>query len=84
MKYRTRRFITEPERKMIFERWVKGESQYSTCTLARFLEPLAMLDIALVTTYFDSHYSANGNSWRKGSFIHDQYSRFESELSAAV
>ena len=29
MKYPTRRFITEPERQMIFDRWFKGESQYS-------------------------------------------------------
>ena len=25
----TRRFITEPERQQIFDRWFKGESQYS-------------------------------------------------------
>ena len=29
MSYPTRRFITEPERQMIFDRWFKGESQYS-------------------------------------------------------
>ena len=29
MKYPTRRYITEPERQMIFDRWFKGESQYS-------------------------------------------------------
>ena len=29
MKYPTRRFITEPEGQMIFDRWFKGESQYS-------------------------------------------------------
>ncbi len=29
MKYPTRRFITEPERQKIFDRWFKGESQYS-------------------------------------------------------
>ena len=29
MKYPTRRDITEPERQMIFDRWFKGESQYS-------------------------------------------------------
>ena len=29
MSYPTRRFITEPERQMIFDRWFKGESQYA-------------------------------------------------------
>ena len=29
MKYPTRRYITEPERQMIFDRWFKGESQNS-------------------------------------------------------
>lgn len=29
MKYPTRRFITEPERQRIFDRWLKGESQYA-------------------------------------------------------
>ena len=29
MGYPTRRFITEPERQQIFDRWFKGESQYS-------------------------------------------------------
>jgi len=29
MSYPTRRFITEAERQMIFDRWFKGESQYS-------------------------------------------------------
>ena len=29
MSYPTRRFITEPERQQIFDRWFKGESQYS-------------------------------------------------------
>ena len=29
MSYPTRRFITEAERQMIFDRWLKGESQYS-------------------------------------------------------
>ena len=29
MSYPTRKFITEPERQQIFDRWFKGESQYS-------------------------------------------------------
>ena len=29
MSYPTRRFITEAERQKIFDRWFKGESQYS-------------------------------------------------------
>ena len=36
MSYPTRSFITEPERQMIFDRWLKGESQYSIArTLGR-------------------------------------------------
>ena len=41
MKYPTRRYITEPERQMIFDRWFKGESQNS---IARSLGARSYID----------------------------------------